>query len=98
MYVQDATVLLLNNQVSKLRELLLGKHPGLGTLLSEIKKALEQHPENVTLLKEEDMGTIFDALKVETGVIFAAETIKGTKGSGLKSLKDKINKMGQDAF
>jgi hypothetical protein len=95
----EATLFTLNNQILDLRTKLLAKHPGLGTLLAEIKKALEQHPENVTLLKEEEFATIFDAIKSETGIQFAAETTKSAKSqTGLKALKGKINTLGSEAF
>ncbi len=99
MYVAEATLLELNNQISSLRTMMLNKHPVLGNLLSEIKKALEKHPENVTLLKEEDMGTIFDAIKIETGIQFTADVVGGTKKqSSVKTLKEKIKNLGMDAF
>lgn len=101
MYVQEASILELNNQILNLRDKLLSKHPDIGILLSEIKKALDQHPENVTLLKEEEFATIFDAIKVQTNISFTSEIVKSGKSSassGLKALKNKINTLGSDAF
>lgn len=101
MYVAEAQILQLNNQILELRNMLTSKHPGLGLLLSEIKKALEQHPENVTLLKEEEFATLFDAIKIETNINFTADVVKAGKSSassGLKALKAKINTLGAGAF
>lgn len=99
MNVSEATLLTLQNQILDLRTKLLEKHPGLGLLLSEIKTALEKHPENVTLLKEEEFATIFDAIKQETGIRFSEDTVKSTKSTtSIKALKDTIKKLGSDAF
>lgn len=85
----------LKEKVAQLSEAILQKHPKMPTLLREIHTALRAQPENVTLLTEDEIGTIVDGLKVQTGVEFAATAVKS---AGAKSVTAKIKNLGVDAF
>lgn len=83
---------------SKLAELeaaLMQKHPSMPTLLREIHQTLKKQPENVTLLKPEEVAIVFKALENQTNTFLADSVAKTSKKSGsVAALKAK----GLDAF
>lgn len=85
----------LKAKVAELEETLLSRHPRMPQLLQEIWKALRDQPENVTLLAEEDIRTVVNGLKAQTGVEFAAAAVKGPAA---KSAVSKIKQLGLGAF
>ena len=85
----------LKSKVAELEQCLLSRHPRMPVLLQEIWKTLREQPENVTLASEEDIRTIVNGLKQQTGVEFAASAIKG---SAAKSATAKIKQLGLGAF
>lgn len=91
----DTTAYLLTEKVQELSAALLARHPKMPTLLREIHQTLSKYPEQVTLMSEEDIHTVVEGLKIQTGVEFAATV---TKSSSTKSLAAKIGKLGADAF
>jgi len=91
----DQTAYLLQEKVAELSAALLARHPTMPTLLREIHQTLSKYPEQVTLMSEEEVHTLVEGLKLQTGVEFAATV---TKPSAAKSLTAKINKLGADAF
>lgn len=95
MFDKEATSVQFTNKISELKDLILAKHPNMGLLLNEIHDALKKQPECVTLLSEEEIGVIADGLKVQTGIEFSVTLAKPT---GIKSLKNKIQTLGVDAF
>lgn len=92
---QDQTAYLLGEKVAELSAALLARHPKMPILLREIHQTLSKYPEQVTLMTEEDIHIVVEGLKVQTGVEFAATV---TKPSASKSIKAKIEKLGDDAF
>lgn len=92
---QDQTAYLLGEKVGELSAALLARHPKMPTLLREIHQTLSKYPEQVTLMSEEDIHQVVEGLKIQTGVEFAATV---TKPSAAKSIKAKIDKLGDDAF
>lgn len=92
---QDQSAYLLQEKVSALSAALLTRHPTMPTLLREIHSTLQKYPEQVTLMSEEDIRTVVEGLKIQTGVEFAATV---TKSSSTKSLAAKLKNLGDDAF
>jgi heterodisulfide reductase subunit B len=89
----------LKEKVTELSDLILSKHPRMPTLLREIHTTLGKYPEQVVLLSEEEIGIIVSGLTVHTKVQFAANAISSAKApSATKSLKDRVAKLGVDAF
>lgn len=93
--MSDQTAYILQEKVAELSAALLARHPSMPSLLREIHTTLSKYPEQVTLMSEEDVHTVVEGLKVQTGVEFAATV---TKPSASKSLAAKITKLGADAF
>lgn len=85
----------LKAKVTELEETLTSRHPRMPQLLQEIWKALREQPENVTLMTEEEIRTVVNGLKVQTGVEFAANAVKGTAA---KTATAKIKQLGLNAF
>lgn len=82
-------------KVLALQNALLSKHPQMPILLREIHTALKKQPENVTLLDEEGIGTIFQALENQTQTFLADSVAKTAKKStAVKAIVAK----GIDAF
>lgn len=77
----------LHEKVESLKQALLDRHPRMPSLLSEVHKALRAQPENMTLLAEDEIATLVQGLKVQTGVEFAKAA---TKPGGTKSLAAKL--------
>lgn len=76
----------LEEKLASLDSLIKEKHPKMPTLLQEIHSALRQQPENVVLLSEEEIHTIVEGLKIQTGVAFAQSAVS-SKGAASKKLK-----------
>ncbi len=78
----------LSEKLASLENLIKEKHPRMPTLLQEIHAALRQQPENVVLLSEEEISSIVEGLKIQTGVSFAQSAVssKGAAGKKLKSV------------
>jgi hypothetical protein len=78
----------LSEKLASLENLIKEKHPRMPALLQEIHAALRQQPENVVLLNEEEISSIVEGLKIQTGVSFAQSAVssKGAAGKKLKSV------------
>lgn len=77
-------------KVQSLEALLIGQHPQMPVLLSEIHRTLKKQPENVTLLNEEQISIIFRALEKHTGNFLAESVTKSAKKPGsVAALKSK---------
>jgi len=92
---QDQTAYLLQEKVAELGTAILARHPRMPALLREIHQTLSKYPEQVTLMSEEDIHQVVEGLKIQTGVEFAVAV---TKSTVTKSLKSKIDKLGEEAF
>lgn len=86
----------LASKIDDLHGAILSKHPMMPTLLRDIWKTLQQYPEQVTLLNEEQIQKIVSGLGVQTGVELAKAAIKSPSASRL--VKNKIATLGADAF
>ena len=85
----------LENKIIELRETLLSRHPKMPTLLREIWVTCKTYPEQVTLLKDEDIATIVAGLEQQTNTYLATTSTKAAKStSKISALKAK----GADAF
>lgn len=93
----DQTAYLLREKVAELSAALLERHPRMPTLLREIHTTLSKYPEQVTLMREEDIAIVVSGLKVQTGVEFAISATTA-KPSATANLKKKISSLGADAF
>lgn len=85
----------LKEKVATLSAALLDKHPSMPLLLRDIHKTVKQYPEQMTMLAEEEIATIFAGLMKQTDTEFA---VAAQKGSGSKSALAKIKAAGADAF
>lgn len=74
----------LQEKVTALETAMLDRHPRMPGLLAEIYKALKSQPENVTLMNEEEICTVVESLKLQTGVEFATKITKSSS-KGLKN-------------
>ena len=88
----------LTQKVEELKTALLSRHPSMPVLLQEIHKTLKQYPENVTLLKPEEISVIVNGLEQQTQTFLAASIASKSKGGGSKSLASKIAMLGDDAL
>jgi hypothetical protein len=70
-------------KIAELQEVILGAHPRMPMLLREIHGILKADPDCVTLLSEEDIGTIVSGLKKQTMTEITAATLK--KKTSLKN-------------
>ena len=95
---QEAKIYELQEKVAQLKTVLLSKHPSMPKLLQEIHGALQKQPENVTLLSVGELSTLFDALKVQTGVSFAEAVVKDSKKVTTKSLMAQLKAGGSNVI
>jgi hypothetical protein len=75
-----------------LEQSLLEKHPRMPTLLREVHKALQEQPENVILLNDEEAMIIFQGLEKQTGVELNIQA--GKKASTAKKVKVSADSLG----
>lgn len=75
----NPTGFLLLEKIADLKNTLLEQHPRMPTLLREIYIACKKHPENVTLLTEDEIRVIVAGLEIQTGVKIAEAAAKSTK-------------------
>jgi hypothetical protein len=66
----------LKIKIASLQDAILNTHPQLPIILRDIHKALKDDPANVTLLSEEEIGTIVSGLKKQTATEIASSTLK----------------------
>jgi hypothetical protein len=85
----------LQSKVAELEDLIKEKHPKMPTLLREIHRTLQQYPEQVTILSEEEIAVIVQGLQIQTGTELAKDA---AKPSATKAIKNKISNLGVDAF
>lgn len=71
--------------ITALQQRILEQHPEMPVLLRKIHTVLKQDPEVVTLLEDEEIGTIISGLKIQTNTVIA--TSIATKKSGKSSAK-----------
>ena len=94
---QDSITLEVKAKLSELQETLIGQHPKMPNLLREIHKTLKVYPEQVTILSEEEIAIIFQALEKQTGVFLAESVSKSAKGKNT-TVMAAIKAKGADAF
>lgn len=87
----------LATKVEELSQAILVRHPTLPNLLQQIHRTLQQYPEQVTLMTEEQVNAVVEGLKIQTGVEFAKTATSG-KASAATNLKRAIAAKGLDAF
>lgn len=75
----------LHEKIEQLRTLLTQEHPGYASLLKDIHSTLSKQPDNVTLLKDEEIGVIVSAAVREAGLQVSAKA--ASKKTSTKSLK-----------
>jgi len=75
----------LQEKIAALQDALVTANPGMPTLLREIHNTIKLNPEQVTLLDEEAIGTVVQALSKLTGISVSAAALKSNKKS-LKSM------------
>jgi hypothetical protein len=73
----------VSEKILSLQSQLLSQHPQLPILLREIHTTLKENPDCVTLLTDEEVGVIVNALKKQTATEIATVALK----SKTKSLK-----------
>jgi hypothetical protein len=86
----------LKEKVAALSQAILSRHPTMPTLLREIHGALKKQPENITILSEEDIQTVFRGLEQHTQTFLAQQTVGSKKSS--KSIAAKLANLGDDAL
>ena len=86
---------LLKEKVASLEAALLSKHPTMPILLREVHRNLQQQPENMILLTEDEIRAIVNGLEVQTNT-FLAESVGKTAKSTAKVAN--IKSKGADAF
>lgn len=79
-------ILSLQEKVADLQTKLLEAHPAMPTLLHQIHSLLQKDPELVTLMSEEEIGTIVNGLKVQTATSISVGIVKAP--SEAKKIKD----------
>jgi hypothetical protein len=72
---------LLNSKCLSLRAALDASSPEFPLLLREIHGKLLEDPENVTLIKPEDMRTVIDALKAHKKIVLTESPTKVSAGT-----------------
>lgn len=77
----------IKEKIAALQDALLSKHPTMPTLLRDIHTLLNQYPEQVVLLTEEEISVIVSGLKDKAGITLAA-SVKAP--SAAKSLTAKL--------
>jgi len=89
----------LKEAIEDLKGKILDKHPMMPNLLREIHKTVQQYPEQVTLLSEEEIAVIIRGLETHSNVYLATKAVKNAGSpSKMANLKAKIKTMGEDAF
>ena len=81
----------LNQKMESLTSALLSQDPKMPTHLAAIHSTLQQYPETVHLLKDEEIGTIIKASQEYTKIKVIEETVKksaGRKKSGPVDLSE----------
>ena len=76
----------LKEKILSLQAALLSQHPTLPILLREIWQTLRSNPDNVTLLSEEDIGTIVSGLKQQTATEITTAAPKKVSTKSLKGI------------
>ena len=72
----------LHGKIEELRQALLAEHPTMPLLLKDIHSTLQKQPDNITLVDDDEIGTIFQALMKYTNTSVALTAIKkGGKGA-----------------
>jgi hypothetical protein len=76
----------ISESVASLQSALTSSHPDISNLLRTIHTTLRANPDCVTLLSEDEIGTIINGLKQQTNTEIATSISKGGKGKGVKSI------------
>lgn len=93
-----STSYLLKEKIGELNQALLSEHPKMPVLLKEIWLACRKHPENVTLLSEEETRIIFQSLEKQMGIHMAEKVTEKKGGTGVGSKIAQLKKLGAAAF
>lgn len=75
----------IKEKILSLQSALLSSHPTMPTLLREIHQTLKANPDCVTLLTEEEIGTIVNGLKKQTATEIATTALK-SKTKAIKNM------------
>ena len=76
----------IKEKIASLEEALISEHPQIPTILRDIHKKLKADEECVTLLSEEECGTIVRGLKKQTSTEIATKAVKKAKTKTKKAL------------
>lgn len=79
----------VKRHIADLQAELLSSHPKIPTLLSVIRKRLEEDPEIVTLLAEEEINICIQAMMKQTNTLLVKEVME-------KASKKKLKDIGED--
>jgi len=79
---------LLQEEIAKLEELMLAKRPEMGEALARIHQTLQTYPENVTLLKPEEVGIVIRSLTEVSQIELVKRAVSSSKGT--KALKAQL--------
>jgi len=75
----------LQEKVGSLKAIILTKHPALPTLLKEILVALTKQPENVLLLKPEEISEIVSGIEAQTNTFLVNSVTAPSKAKSAVS-------------
>ena len=81
--------------VAALQEAILSSHPSLPVLLRTIHTQLRKDPEIVTLLSEDEIGSIVNGLKRQTQVELVTTAVKPTSANA--AIKKAVKAAGSNA-
>lgn len=77
----ELNILELQSKITRLSDALTSAHPSMPLLLREIHKTLREQPDNVTLLSDVELGTIFQALMKQTQTTISVKVLANKKKS-----------------
>lgn len=74
------------DSINNLQSALVSQNPQLPVILRSILQKLKSDPEVVTLLSEDEFGTIVKAARVHSGVVITTTTSKASAKKALSKL------------
>jgi DNA polymerase III psi subunit len=84
-------------KLAELKAAIHAKHPTMPMLLQDIHRALKAQPDQVILLKEEEISTIHDVLELQTQTSLGSKLVKqATKAGRTTGLLARLKNMKLD--
>jgi len=84
-------------KLAELKAAIHAKHPTMPMLLQDIHRALKAQPDQVILLKEEEIATIIDGLELQTQTSLGSNLVKqATKAGRTTGLLARLKNMKLD--